>query len=201
MPLSEHSLLAPECATQGIALLIIDMISPWDFPDARKLLPGARGIAKAISALKRRCHEAGAPVVYANDNRGRWRSNFPEVVQCSLDAGGPAAEITRALMPGPDDYFVLKPSQSAFFGTPLELLLRHLQARCIVVAGVASDQCVLSTALDARMRSLDVIVPRDCVASQTLARSRAVLQQFEKVHVLPTPPAARIHLKARDVGR
>ena len=95
-------------------------------------------------------------------------------------------------MPQPDDYFVLKPSQSAFFGTPLDLLLQHLGVRRIVVVGVASDQCVLSTALDARMRSLDVVIPRDCVATQTRARHAAVLKQFEEVHLLLTTPGARV---------
>ncbi|MEJ8815877.1 isochorismatase family cysteine hydrolase [Variovorax ureilyticus] len=173
-------------------MLIIDMISSWDFPDADKLLRGAHGIVDSISTLKSRCRRAEVPVIYANDNRGRWRSNFPELVQRSLDTGGAAAAITRALMPDPDDYFVLKPSQSAFFGTPLELLLQHLNIRRIVIVGVASDQCVLSTALDARMRSLDAIVPSDCVASQTRARHSAVLRQFEAVHRLPTTPGPRI---------
>jgi len=182
-------------AAKDTGLLIIDMISSWDFPDADKLLPGVRGIVDNISALKSRCRKAGVPVIYANDNRGRWRSNFPELVQRSLDAGDASAAITRTLMPEPDDYFVLKPSQSAFFGTPLELLLQHLKLRRIAIVGVASDQCVLSTALDARMRSLDVIVPRDCAASQTRARHAAVLRQFEEVHQLPTTPGARIRFQ------
>lgn len=177
---------------KSTGLVIIDMISSWDFPDADKLLPGVQGIVDNISALKSRCRRAGVPVIYANDNRGRWRSNFPELVQRSIEAGGASAAITRALLPAQDDYFVLKPSQSAFFATPLELLLRHLKMRRIMVVGVASDQCVLSTALDARMRSLDVTIPRDCVASQTQARQAAVLKQFEEVHRLATPPSARI---------
>ena len=179
-------------AAKDTGLLIIDMISSWDFPDADKLLPGVRNIVDNISSLKARCRRTGVPVIYANDNRGRWRSNFPELVQRSLDAGKVAAAITHALMPDPDDYFVLKPSQSAFFATPLELLLEHLKLRRIVIVGVASDQCVLGTALDARMRSLDAIVPRDCAATQTRARHAAVLRQFDEVHKLPTTPGARI---------
>lgn len=51
--------LAPERAAGGQALLIIDMISCWDFPDADKLLPGAVAIAPAIAAFKQRCGRAG----------------------------------------------------------------------------------------------------------------------------------------------
>jgi nicotinamidase-related amidase len=95
-------------------------------------------------------------VIYANDNRGQWRSDFVKLVQASVAAGGDAAEITRLLAPHEDDYFVLKPKQSAFFGTPLELLLQHLHAQRVIITGVSSDQCVLTTAVEAHMRDLEV---------------------------------------------
>ncbi|RZL92691.1 MAG: cysteine hydrolase [Variovorax sp.] len=196
-PSAQPEPIAPDTATGGTALLIVDLISCWDFPDADKLLPAARRIAPRIAALKARCRRAGVPLIYANDNRGRWRSDFPALVDLALECGGPAAAMTRTLAPEREDYFVLKPSQSAFFGTPLELLLQHLEVQRIVVTGVASDQCVLSTVLEARMRSLDVIVPRDCVATQSTLRNRAVLRQFEEVHRVPTTAGSRIRLVAR----
>ncbi|RZL93400.1 MAG: cysteine hydrolase [Variovorax sp.] len=196
-PSSQPAPIAPDTAAGGTALLIVDMISCWDFPDADKLLPGARRIAAPIAALKARCRRAGVPAIYANDNRGRWRSDFPALVDLSLECGGPAAAMTRTLEPEREDYFVLKPSQSAFFGTPLELLLQHLEVHRIAITGVASDQCVLSTVLEARMRSLDVIVPHDCVATQSTSRNRAALRQLEEVHRVPTTAGSRIRLVAR----
>ncbi|MEZ2299326.1 cysteine hydrolase family protein [Variovorax sp. RCC_210] len=112
----------------------------------------------------------------------------------SLGQGGAGAEITSALQPDADDYFVLKPKHSAFFGTPLELLLQHLDARRLILTGVASDQCVLATAMEAEMRDLAVVVPRDCVASQSVARNETVLRQLEKFQKLPTTTASRIRL-------
>jgi nicotinamidase-related amidase len=194
---SQPDPIVPETAAGGTALLVVDMISCWDFPDSDKLLPGARRIAARIAALKARCRKSGVPVIYANDNRGRWRSDFPALVDLSLGCEGPAAAITRALEPAPEDYFVLKPSQSAFFATPLELLLRHLAVKRIAITGVASDQCVLATVLEARMRSLEVVVPRDCVATQSSARNHVLLRQLEQVHRVPTTPAARIRLVQR----
>lgn len=194
MPQRASTALAPDRAAGGTALLIMDMISCWDFPDAEKLLPGALRITPRIAALKSRCCRAGVPVIYANDNRGRWRSDFPALIHLSIECGGDAAAITQTLIPDPDDYFVLKPKHSAFFATPLDLLLQYLKASRIVITGVASDQCVLSTAAEARMRDLDVVVPRDCVASQSGQRNTVVLRQFEEVHRLPTTPGARLHL-------
>ncbi|KIQ25210.1 isochorismatase [Variovorax paradoxus] len=200
MPPKPSGVLAPERAAGHTALLIIDMINCWDFPDADKLLPRAAAIAPRIAALKARCRKAGVPVIYANDNRGRWRSDFPALVEESLANNSAGAGVTRTLQPGPDDYFVLKPKQSAFFGTPLELLLRHLDARRLILTGVASDQCVLVTATEAGMRDLAVVVPRDCVASQSASRNDIVLRQLEEFQKLPTTPSSRIRLVPRRRG-
>ena len=197
MPPKPSGLLAPERAAGHTALLIIDMINCWDFPDAEKLLPRAAAIAPRIAALKARCRKAGVPVIYANDNRGRWRSDFPALVEESLANNSAGAGVTRTLQPGPDDYFVLKPKQSAFFATPLELLLRHLDARRLILTGVASDQCVLVTATEAGMRDLAVVVPRDCVASQSASRNEIVLRQLEEFQKLPTTRSSRIRLVPR----
>lgn len=101
-------------AGRGVpVLLITDMISTWNFPDAEKLLPSARAIAPSIARLKARCRAQGVPVVYANDNLGRWRSDLHGLVDRSLTAGGPGAAVTRLLAPDAEDYVVLKPKHSA----------------------------------------------------------------------------------------
>jgi nicotinamidase-related amidase len=159
----------------GTALLVIDMLSGWDFPDAQALLRQALRITPRIARLAERCRGAGVPVIYANDNRGRWRSDVHQVVKSALeeDRAGhdrPAAagaRITRALEPRAEDYVVLKPRASAFHATPLELLLQHLGVRRLILTGVSSDQCVLVTAHEAHMREFEVQIPRDCVASPT----------------------------------
>ena len=165
----------------GSALWIIDMVSTWEFPGAEKLLRAAVRIAPRVARLKARHVDLGLPVVYVNDNHGRWQSDFPAQVAASLEAGAQAAAITEALMPTATDYFVLKPHWSAFYQTPAELLQARLQAERIVLAGVASDQCILSTALDAHMRGLKVWIPRDCVAAQSSGRHIAMLRYFHGV--------------------
>lgn len=196
-PSRRNGALADGPAPGGWALLVVDMISAWDFPDADKLLPGAQAITRPLSALCRRARAVHVPVIYANDNRGRWRSDFPSLVELSVAKGGAGAAITQALMPEPEDYFVLKPHLSGFSGTPLALLLQHLQARRIIVTGVASDQCILATVADARMHALEVVVPRDCVATQTARRQAMVLEQFQAVFRVATTPGSRIRLPAR----
>lgn len=158
------------------ALLIIDMINALAFEDGRKLLRQAQPAAGRIARLRQRASRAGIPVIYANDNYGQWRSDFRQVVEL---CGGPdsvGAPLVRALSPGPDDYFVLKPHQSAFHQSPLPLLLEELGIGRLILTGISSDSCVLATAVDAHMRKYPLLVPADCVASLTKARNERALQ-------------------------
>lgn len=175
------SLVGSPRARGGVALLIVDMISCWTFPDADKLLPNAQTIARPVAALKTRCRRDGVPVIYANDNQGQWRSDFRELIAKARETDGPGALITELLHPDTNDYFVLKPKHSAFFCTPLELLLHSLRVDTLWIAGVATDQCVLVTAEEGRMRNLETVVPRDCVATQTSERQRRALDHFNEV--------------------
>ena len=173
------------------------MISCWTFPDAEPLLRHASRIAANIAALKHRCVTARVPVIYANDNSGQWRSDFKYVVRESLASEGPGADITRQLQPGDEDYFVLKPKHSAFFATPLEILLDHLKTECLIITGVAADQCVVNTVADARMRDFEAIVPSDCVATQSAARQRSALRHFEEVLDVRTPRGQHVSLEMK----
>ena len=198
MPVApERAPLAAEQANGGMALLIIDMISAWDFPGAGKLAAAAAAIVPRIAALKRRCVEAGVPAIFVNDNHGHWQSDFRQLVLRSMQKGhGPGRVIAESLRPGPDDYSVLKPKHSAFFATPLDLLLRHLGVKSLIVTGVAADQCIVMSASDARMRDYDVIVPADCVAAQTAQRSGQALDYLRTAQKIRTTVSSRIRLPA-----
>ena len=193
---SQRAGLIEHDGTHDTVLLILDMISRWQFPDAPALERQAARIAPAIARLKQRCVEALVPVIYANDNSGQWRSDFKFVVGQSLETEGAGASITRRLEPGPQDYFVLKPKHSAFFATPLEILLDHLRAERLIIAGVAGDQCVINTAVDARMRDFDVIVPSDCIASLTPDRNRRAIDHLRDVLQVKASPARTLRLRA-----
>jgi nicotinamidase-related amidase len=154
------------------ALVIIDMINALDFPQGARLLRQAVPVAGRIARLKRRLKSAGIPAIYVNDNFTHWLEDFGELVAICSQDDALGAPLARALPPEQDDYSILKPQQSAFYNTPLEVLLRQLGAGTVVLAGIAGDACVLASAFDARMRNLDVVVPQDCIASITARRNR-----------------------------
>ena len=66
-----------------------------------------------------------------------------------------------------------------------------------MLTGVSSDACVLYTAADARMHDCEVIVPRDCVATQTEARNALAIRHFGQVLKLETTAAADLALPSR----
>jgi len=196
MPVApERTPLAGRRAARATALVVIDMFSAWDFPDADALGRAAIRAAGCIAALKRRCDGAGVPTVFVNDNRGRWRSDAPGIVAESAVASRTGAAIAERLRPGEQDYFVLKPKHSAFFATPLDLLLRHLRVRRLFISGVAGDQCVLLTAIEARIQDYDVIVPADCVGSQTVGRNATALRHLMRAHKVATPQSRGLRLR------
>lgn len=164
-----------------VALIIIDMINTLEFPGAEEIEQSAIAAAERIAALKKRAKAAGVPVIYCNDNFGRWRSDFREVVDRVLNDGVRGEPLARLLHPDPDDYFVLKPKHSAFFETTLDTLLRYLGARHLVLTGITGDICVLLTASDAFLRDYEIHVPGDCTASVRETDNRTALDYMARV--------------------
>jgi nicotinamidase-related amidase len=175
-----------------VALLLIDVINDLDFPEADLLLRFALPMAERIATLKKRARQAGVPVIYANDNFGRWRSDFKvQVVHCLQD-GTRGRPIVELLKPAEDDYFVLKPKHSGFYSSTLDLLLSYLQAKTLILTGMAANICVLFTANDAYMRDLRLIVPSDCVASNTEEDNRYALHQMQTILKADIRPSGQV---------
>lgn len=168
--------------TPRTALVIVDMVNPLDFPGAGSLLRQALPAARRIARLRDRLRPRGVPAIFVNDNFTHWREDFGQLVAICSQPTSRGAPLVEALPPGPDDYNLLKPQHSAFYNTPLEVLLGQLGIGRVVLAGVSTDQCILASAIDGRMRELDVVVASDGTASITAARHRnalAVLQEMD----------------------
>jgi len=177
------------------ALLIIDMINDMQFPTAALLLRFAVPMAKRIKALSDRARKAGVPFIYVNDNFGRWRSDFKALVKHCLQSRGKV--LARLLKPKANDYFVLKPKHSAFHSTTLDLLLKHLGTRRLILTGVASNICVLFTANDGYMRDFKLFIPHNCVCANTTAENDYALEQMKKILKADIRAASEIKLKEK----
>ena len=165
------------------ALVVVDMVNPLDFPRARSLLRLALPAARRISRLRARLKPKGVPTIFVNDNFTHWREDFGQLVAICSQPGALGAALLEALPPQQDDYNILKPQHSAFYNTPLEVLLAQLGVGRVVLTGIATDQCILASAIDGRMRELEVVVASDGTAAMTAQRHRNALGVLREMGV------------------
>jgi nicotinamidase-related amidase len=192
MPAKNEDLHGNVPDKSNVALLLIDVINDLEFESGNELLRQALPMAERLAALKRRAKEAGVPVIYVNDNFGKWQSDFKRILEhCLKDdvRGRPVAELLR---PEEDDYFVLKPKHSGFFSTTLDILLNYLEARTLILTGLTGDICVLFTAHDAYMRDFNLVIPSDCVASNDPSENEYTLRKMADLMDADTRPAAEV---------
>ncbi|HWF89657.1 MAG TPA: isochorismatase family cysteine hydrolase [Pyrinomonadaceae bacterium] len=196
MARASHDLHGSAPDKSEAALLLIDVINDFDFPEGDQLLRLALPVGKNIAELKKRAKAAGIPCVYVNDNFGKWQSDFKKIVEHCTGDDAKGKDFVKLLLPDDDDYFVLKPKHSGFYSTTLDLVLTHLNAKNLILTGIAGNNCVLFTANDAYMRDFKVFVPEDCVVSNTEEENRYALKQMETVLKADTSSSRQLDLKA-----
>jgi nicotinamidase-related amidase len=183
------------------ALLLVDVINDMDFPGSEALVRQAEPMARRLAALKARASRAGIPSIYINDNFGKWRSDFRQLVDHCTQGDVPGREVARILRPSEDDYFVLKPKHSAFFDTTLDTLLEYLETESVIVTGIAGNICVLFSANDAYMRDLTLYVPSDCTVSNTKEENEYALKQMQSVLKADITPSDALDVSRLALGR
>ena len=165
----------------SVVLLLVDVINDFRFPDGEKILRQALPTAMRLAKLKNKARRARVPVIYVNDNFGQWRSDATKVLNYCLRTSGAGREFVAAIRPDEHDYCVLKPMHSAFYQTPLEILLREFGASTLVLAGLTTNSCILCTAHDAKMRNFKTIVAADCCAARTSEEHKKALDNMREM--------------------
>jgi nicotinamidase-related amidase len=201
MPVKSKDLHGNVPDNAGAALLLIDVINDFEFDSGEQLLQLAMPVGKQIANLKSKAKRLGVPVIYVNDNFGKWQSDLNKIVSHCLDDGVRGEPFVKLVLPDEDDYFVLKPKHSGFYCTSLELLLEHVGSTSLILAGIAGNNCVLFTANDAYMRDFKLFVPADCVVSKTEEENEYALKQMEKVLKADIKRSNRLRLeKMKNAG-
>ena len=156
------------------ALIVVDMITAYDHPDADKLVPSVQEVLPTIGDLIDRSDLT----IYVNDNFGHWRSNRDELLANALE--GEYGRLVEPIKPDDDSIFVVKARHSIFYQTPLEYLLGQEDVDRVVMIGQVTEQCILYSALDAYIRHFEVAVPRDAVAHIHEHLADAALELMER---------------------
>jgi nicotinamidase-related amidase len=172
------------------ALIVVDMISGYDFEDSEKLRASVEQALPRMVDLVRRAQEQDLKVIYVNDNHGAWHHGRAEMVEEVLAGSFP--ELVEPIAPGDDVDFVVKARHSIFYETPLEYLLRQAEIEKIVLIGQVTEQCILYSALDAYIRHFAVHVPPDAVAHIHEDLADAALKMMEVNMDADLTPAAEL---------
>ena len=160
------------------ALLVIDMLNPYEHDDAELLSGNVERVVEPIAKLVAEAGERDHDLIYVNDNHGDWRHSRQTLVDKAL--GGARPDLVEPILPPEDCAFVVKARHTVFYGTPLEYLVWQRDVGHIVLTGQVTEQCILYSALDAYVRHLEVTVPRDAVAHIHEDLADAALQMMER---------------------
>jgi len=179
----------------SVALLLVDVLNALRFEGSEAFVPRAVEVGRRIAALKESARKAGIPVIYINDNAGRWRSDLQQVVDDSQKEDAPGRDLARMLVPDPSDYVVLKPKHSGFYSTTLDTLLTYLRTRRLIITGLTVERCLLFTANDGFLRDYELFVPRDCTAAIDEDDAKAAFRILERVLGANTTPSEELDLR------
>jgi nicotinamidase-related amidase len=154
------------------------MLNAYDHPDAQQLSRSVEARLPAMTSLVERAAAEDVPTIYVNDNFGAWNSNRDELLETVMR--GEFRHLVEPIAPAEETLFVVKARHSIFYQTPLEYLLEQNDVGRTVLIGQVTEQCVLYSALDAYIRELDVVVPRDAVAHIHEHLADAALELMER---------------------
>ncbi|MCQ4575016.1 MAG: cysteine hydrolase [Candidatus Brocadiales bacterium] len=162
------------------ALLIIDMLNDFVVKGAPLEVPGAKGIIGNIRRQINKARRNDIPIIYCCDSHLKDDREF-EVWPPHAVRGSRGAEVVDELKPRPEDIVVYTKTYSSFYRTTLDKTLKRLGVRHVILTGVATNICILYTAVDAYMRGYEVSVPEDCVAAFRAEDHRFALRQINKL--------------------
>ena len=144
------------------AVMIIDMQNDFIEEKGKLYVPRSEKLIKPIKSILDKAREAGATIIYTQDWHHDDDPEFEVWGEHALaDSWG--AEIVEELKPKEGEFVVKKPSYDAFYGTPLEHILRYRGLENLILTGVLANICVLHTAGSAAMRGYRLIIPVDCI--------------------------------------
>ncbi|MEA2167357.1 MAG: hypothetical protein QOF76_657 [Solirubrobacteraceae bacterium] len=161
-----------------LAVVIIDMLNPYEHDDAEALAKNVESIIDPMRGLIGSAHDEDVELVYVNDNYGDFTATRHDLLRAACDGRHP--ELVDPIAPPEEAQFLAKARHSAFYSTALAYLLRERGVETVVLAGQVTEQCILYTALDAYVRHFAIRVPPDAVAPIDTDLGNAALQMMER---------------------
>lgn len=181
---------------KNTALLVIDMQNGFLHESSPLFIDGAPATVPACAEMISFCRAQNVPVffitrAYAADGSDVEHTRY----EAWLHGGKPlspgcakeiSAEMPEEFGSDPRDYHIVKPRYSSFFATGLDLLLRRLGIRHLLLAGTTTPNCIRTTCYDAISLDYAVTVLRDCTSSRTEEIQQSNLRDMENIGAIIT---------------
>ena len=178
-------------AYSDAALLVIDMQRGFLSARSPLYIDGAAATVPACAEVISACREKGIPVFFITRAYAADGSDVERTRRAAWEAGGKPlsplcdGEISAAMPEefgsAPSDYHIVKPRYSAFFATGLDLVLRRLGVRHVILAGTTTPNCIRTSCYDALSLDYAVTVLGDCTSSKTPEIQRSNLHDMANV--------------------
>jgi nicotinamidase-related amidase len=173
---------------KSTALILIDMINAVAKGDGPPYNPPAnrQAVTDNFARLVAHCREVGTPLIYITTHRRADNADAPKTISdiggagAGNQAGTPAVAVVDELAMQPNDYLVVKPRFSAFYGTNVDGILKSLGTETILVGGISTQRSVEGTARDAKNRDMQCVVVSDCCTA-----GEEDVHEMTIKHVLP----------------
>jgi nicotinamidase-related amidase len=146
------------------ALVVIDMQNDFVREGGSLLVPDAEATIPAITELLELARAHGMRVVYSQDTHHDGDPEW-QIWPAHAREGSWGWEIIDALTPADDETVIRKLRYDAFYGTPLDHLLRLWGVDTLVICGTVANICVQYTAASAALRWYDIVIPRDAISA------------------------------------
>ena len=147
------------------AILVVDMLN--DFVYGALTCERGKAIVPATAELLDAARQKGVPVIFCNDAHIKDIDRELALWGDHAIAGTPGAEVIAELKLSESDYVVPKRRYSGFFQTDLDILLRELGIKTVVMTGLHTHMCVRLTLADAYSLGYDVVVAKEATDSFT----------------------------------
>lgn len=168
------------------AMLIIDMVKD-NFDETKKIpiTPLAKELIGPINDLTLAFRKRNWPVVFSTDAFHREDFIFKGKMKPHSLAGTPGAEVIDELILTEKDLWLPKPRFSAFFDTDLDAWLKERGVTLCAVAGISSNFCVLTTAMDAVCSDYKTVILEDCTTAVTREAHESTLNIYRRNALYP----------------
>ena len=172
------------------ALLIIDMQNDFVLPGAPARIAGAQATVGRIAEVLTYFRSRALPVFHVI-RAYRADGSDIEISRRAAFLAGPqyvvpgtkGAAIVAELTPAKNEYQIVKPRFSAFFGTELELLLRRLGVERLVICGTQYPNCIRATAFDGLALGYDTTILTDGTSAASEEIAAANIRDLRNVGI------------------